>query len=508
MQRPVLTAEKHNFDAWGQVIVGVTLLCGFVAVVAAKKPVLLLALPLAIPAALAAVLRPALFTLLAAGLFYINAPAVAVRFHGLPMIIGAAVVPMLLAIPIAHGWLLRRAPMVIDPIFLLGVLFLLVQLVASLFSNDRAVSLAEVRETATEGLLLYFLVFNAVRSAAALRHAIWALLVAGAAMGGLCCFQYATKTYDKDYGGFAQQESLGFFTGDSGLEGQVRQQRLAGPIGEKNRFAQIMLMLIPLGLFRIWNERRAELRILAMATTALTGLGLLLTFSRAAAFGFAAMLAVMMALRYITSRQVLGMMLGMALLLLMLPQYLTRLASLGAVFNNSHEISLDNADGSIRGRLTEAVAALYMFADHPWTGVGPGMYRYHFQHYAEIVGTDIRGAKVHEELRQPHVLYFGLAAELGLPGLIAFVLLNLSLLLRLNSVRRATVIAGRPDLGGLVAGFMLSMIGYLSTSVFLHLAYARYFWFMTALASAACAVVASQLPQSSARSSAQHQRPR
>jgi O-antigen ligase len=493
-----VTVQVDDFAIRRWVLVGILALLGVIALLAAKKPLLLLAVPLAIPALYAATVRPAVFTLLALGLLYTNAPVVAIRFHGVPMMVGMAIVPLLLAVPIGHRWLFQQRPVAFDPVFQLGALFLMAQLVATVFSNDRNASMVVIRETVAEGLVLYLLVFNAVRSTAVLRQVIWVLLLTGAAIGGLCVFQYATKTYDHDYGGFAQQESIGFFTNDTSLEGQVRQPRLGGPIGEKNRFAQNMLMLVPLGLFRFWNERTPWLRGIAAAATALVSLGLMLAFSRAAAFGFVAMLGVMISLKYIRVRQSMAIVAGVAVLLLLLPQYLTRLSSLGAVINKSSEISLDEADGSIKGRLTEAMAAVYMFADRPWTGVGPGMYRYHFQHYAEIVGTDIRGAKVHEELRQPHVLYLGLAAELGLPGIVTFLLLVTVLLARLEQARRASLSAGRPDLAALPAGFLLAMICYLTTSLFLHLAYVRYFWLITALASAACAIVAHELSKAAA----------
>jgi putative inorganic carbon (HCO3(-)) transporter len=100
---------------------------------------------------------------------------------------------------------------------------------------------------------------------------------------------------------------------------------------------------------------------------------------------------------------------------------------------------------------------------------------------------------VKEELRQPHVLYLGLAAELGLPGLVAFLLLVGTVLIRLDRVRRASLALGRTDLAWLVAGYLLAVVAYLATGLFLHLSYVRYFWLMIALASAASAVAASEL---------------
>jgi O-antigen ligase len=319
------------------------------------------------------------------------------------------------------------------------------------------------------------------------------MLLAGALMGGLCAWQYATKTYDSNYGGFAQvEENPGFFTGEGG-QGQ-RQRRLAGPLGSQNRFAQILLMLIPLGLTRFWTEPQRAMRLAAVGATLLISLGLLLTFSRGAAVGALIILGVMIFMRLVSGRQLMAIVAGVGILLLLMPQYLTRLASLGAVAGAQRsEGTLAAADGSLRSRAAEALAAVYMIADHPWTGVGPGMYPHHFQKYGERVGTDVAGVKLKEELRQPHVLYLGVAAELGLPGLLVLLAILFAALLRLERARRASLLAGKPELALLAMGFLLALVGYMGTGLFLHLSYVRYFWLIVALASAAAAVVEREL---------------
>jgi hypothetical protein len=472
------------------------------AVLAVKKPLLLLALPLAIPALGAVFVWPNFYTLLAIGLVYLNVPVVAVRFHGAPMVVGM-MIPMLLVIPIVHRWLFQRQAVKVDVVFQLATLFVLVKLFATLFSDNREASLRDIGEMMSEGLLFYLLVFNAVQSPAVLRQVVWVLLLCGAAMGALCFLQHATKTYHKNYGGFARiEDQRGFFTEDTDLEGQIRQQRLSGPIGTQNRFAQIMLMLAPLGMFRIWGETNARLRIVAAGATALVILGLMLAFSRGATVAFGIMFVGMIVLRYISARQCLAVLVGLCLLLVAMPQYLTRMASLGALV--SAKSNLGAADGSARSRTAEALSALYMFAEHPWTGVGPGMFRYHFQDYAEIVGTDVSEVKVQEELRQAHSLYLEVISELGIPGIAVFLLFVTVLLVRLERARRASLIAGRADLAFLVAGFLFAMVAYLGTGLFLHFACVRYFWLMTALASAATAIVTNELSTANSNRNSAH----
>ena len=41
----------------------------------------------------------------------------------------------------------------------------------------------------------------------------------------------------------------------------------------------------------------------------------------------------------------------------------------------------------------------------------------------------------------------------------------------------------------MAAGFMLALVGYLASGLFLHLSYARYYWLVLALAGAAASVI-------------------
>ena len=115
-----------------------------------------------------------------------------------------------------------------------------------------------------EGIGLYFLIINTIRSVDTLRWVVWVLLAVGTFLGVLSFYQDATKTYDNNYGGFAQMSDALIDSG-SGVTGADLQPRLAGPIGEKNRYAQIMLMLVPLGLFWAISARRRLPKILAIA---------------------------------------------------------------------------------------------------------------------------------------------------------------------------------------------------------------------------------------------------
>lgn len=457
------------------------LLCG-IGIFTGFHELMLLAGILAIPVGLVLLAWPDVATLGVLFVLYTNAAVVAVRFHGVPYAVGLCV-PLLLAVPVARYVIGSREKIVFTPTLPLVALFVLAQLYSSMFSANPDLSMNVLTGSLVEGLGLFFLLTNVVRTPRLLRLATWVLLAAGAFMGGLSAIQQATGNYDKNYGGFAQMSNAEFETGEQDPE-MAHQRRLAGPLGDQNRYAQIMLMLIPLGMFLSWGESDRRLRYVAMVATGLTAVGLCLAFSRGAAVAFVLMLLTMVLLRYITWRQFLTVGLGLGLVAVVVPQYGARLVSLEKLAEAVDEdgAGINAADGAVRSRYTEMMAAFLMFNDHPFTGVGPGMYPVNYRPYAERVAISVK-----ETARQPHTLLLGIAAELGLPGLIAFSTMILASLLALARARRMCL-TDAPEQAHIVAGFMLAIVGYMATALFLHFAYVRYFWLMLALAEAAAVI--------------------
>jgi putative inorganic carbon (hco3(-)) transporter len=326
---------------------------------------------------------------------------------------------------------------------------------------------------------LYFLIINTIRSPKLLNQVVWSLLVGGALIGGLSLYQQLTGTFDNPYWGYAQVIGNPFTTGET-LQGNLTQYRVSGPIGEKNRYAQVMLMLVPVGLFRAWGERSKKLRLVAYILTGLIFIGANLAFSRGAQVGFLLLIVVMTIMRYIKVRQVLVILLGLVLLLVAFPQNSVRFTSLGALFSSREEGGLQSADGAIRGRATEMLVALYVFLDHPVFGVGPGMIGYEMAEYSKAIG--LRNIT---STRESHSLYLGEAAETGAVGLITLMIIFFYTLHRLAEARTYWLQKDQVNLANLCTGFFLSIISYMTTAIFLHMSYIRYLWLIMALAAVA-----------------------
>jgi O-antigen ligase len=445
--------------------------------IAANQPLLAVAGVVAALAAVAVGMRPEVAVLIVVALIYSNAPVVVVEFHNVPLALAASV-PMILAAPLAYDLLVRRQKIVLTPAMPWIAMLLVVEILSTITARDTADATDELSTFFSEGVVLYLLVTNTIRSVAVLRAVVWTLLLVGAFLGALSLYQQLTETYNNYYFGFAQTEAAATGVTETGLA------RLAGPIGEKNRYAQIMLMLVPLGVMMFAGERTRWLRLAAIGTAGLAAIAAALTFSRGAAVAAGIILVAMVALRYLRVSQLVVALALMALVLVAVPAYGARLTSLvdvGALF--SDEPAPSETDNSFLSRATENLTALQVFADHPVLGVGPGQFPNYYRDYADEIGISVRAAD-----REAHNLYLGIAAETGILGLVAFFGAIGATFVQLARARRRALPL-RPDLAAMAAGFMLALVGYLASGLFLHLAYARYFWLVLALAGATATVV-------------------
>ena len=464
--------------------IALAFLCaGLIAVGAVMEgqPLVALAAVLAVPAAVSVLARPDATIPVVLFLIYSNAMVVAVHFHGVPSI-AAMLAPAPLIIPLLYNIVLLRQRIVLGPALPWILAFVGWQLLSAMFSRAPDQAIEGVMSTVFEGLLMYVLITNVVRSSRILRTSVWALIAAGTFMGGISVYQQTTRSFDSDLGGFGQlSDGAGFQVAEG--HGTVIQQRLSGPIGEKNRYAQVMLMLIPLALSRFWIERNFGLRSVAMVSAMLIAMGCALTFSRSGAIAFVLMSMVGLALKFVSPKQVGLLGIGGLVLLLAVPQYRTRLATVPTalgIFGASS--TQEEPDGAIRGRVTEMLAAARMAIDHPVFGVGPDMSGEYTREYGQVGGL-----RALEGPRQTHCMFLEIPAETGLPGMMLFLsMLGATILSLLRT--RSQIIDSDRELEQTVSAFLLALTGYLVMGIFLHMSYVRYFWLMLSMSDAATCV--------------------
>lgn len=439
---------------------------------------------------IAIILYPDVATLATIAILYSNAAVIMVKFHGVPAF-AAAFVPLLLVVPLARDLIVRRMPVVAPPQMAWMVVLLFIHIFSALFSIDLVRSWDAVTIFIFEGIGLYFLLINVIRTPAMLRNVTWVLLVVGTLITIPSILQVAAGAYSNDYFGFAQAANATIGPADPFALVNDAQRRVTGPIGEVNRYAQILLMLVPLGIFRFTGERRRVLRLAAAGMTAIITFGVILTFSRGAAVGLIAVVGALAVLRMIKLRYVAAIVLASAVVLAALPQYAERVASLSEIGAFAGDnVNRGTVGGSFLSRLTETTSAALVAIDHPLVGVGPDMFPIYYEQYAKKVGLLVRN----DATREAHDLYVGIAAELGIPGLIVFLVICVLTLRMLLQARRRSI-DRRPDLEQLTTPYLLALMTYAVTGLFLHLSFTRYFFLMLAVATAAAVITLREMDE-------------
>ena len=439
-------------------------------------------------------LKPDIITYFITFYIYANLAVVAKYFYGVPHNLAASIT-LLLCIPMAHYLIRRREAFIINHAFLLMLGFLVVQLASSLFAKDMRIAGNAIGNFVLEGLVLYLLIINVIRNLETLRRVLWSLMLVGSLLGALSLYQAVTQSYENQFGGFATTKLIEPRRQQprSGAPPVARRSRRAqgSIIGGPNRYAQIMLVLFPLGLFLLWTERSRWLRLSAATACFFILWGVLLSFSRGGFVTLVLLVLLLVGLRYIRPAQIL---IAVSVLLLLValaaPRYFERIGSIAGVQGLYSQDASVKPDGSTRGRLTEMLAALLVFVDYPILGVGPGQYSPLYSHKYHL-NPDIAFRHL-PTTRRAHSLYLELAAETGLVGLTTFMAIVLWTMVRLWHARRAWH-ASHAALANLATAFWLSLFAYLASGTFLHLAYQRYYWFLLALAGATLHILSGHI---------------
>ncbi len=411
---------------------------------------------------------------LAVAVLWSNAAVLVAADVGAPPQVGLLPQVLLAALVVGRAYVHQRG-IISTPAFRALLLHGVALTIAALAALDSAPVLGSLQTFLIEGPILWFLVINAIDDRVRLERAMAALVVASALLGGLSLLQYATDTYDNDYFGFAQVDENRILL----LESDVgATPRLSGPLGEQNRYAQLLLVVVPVG---VALSRRRGLRGPAYsAAVLLVVTGIVLTASRGAALALGVTFLAMVALRLVNRRALVVVAVTALVGLVVLPSYRERVTSSFDALSGVDDT--EEVDGSTLSRITENVAAVNMFNDHFVTGVGPDGYPRQYERYAERIGLNVK-----DEARRPHNLYLGIAAELGILGLSTFLATVGFVLVRL--FRAWAAARDDPQLAAIASGFIAAIAAYLVSGIFLHLAFERYLWMLLALADAAARIV-------------------
>lgn len=307
-------------------------------------------------------------------------------------------------------------------------------------------------------LVVFWLLCNLVTTLARLKLIAWALT--------LMSVPLAVTGIRNFLGGVFMQEAAG--------HGTTRIAGYEAPLtGNPNDLALMLNMILPLGIGLLLGTRKPAVRTLLLAVIGLAAIAVITTFSRAG-FLFLAM-TFGAYLRALLKRGERSWACGMCVLALAAapffpPSYIERLSTIA-------EIESDPT-GSAQNRWADSIAAVRYTLRNPLIGAGVGM--------NTLAMNEARG----NAWVEVHNVYLEHAVELGLPGLILFVMLLKGCLSGIGAVQRQS--AQRPELMELFClaeGIRISLLGFVVAAFFHPVAYHFYFYYFAGLAVAAKAVL-------------------
>ena len=302
-----------------------------------------------------------------------------------------------------------------------------------------------------KALAIFWLLANVVTTAHRLRLVAMSLLLCTIPLAGTALKNFMTGKF---HGGVAPAERIIGY--QSGLS------------SNPNDLALMLNLVIPLGVALFLSNKKAIVRIFCLLVIAFAIVGVILTFSRGGFLGLATTGTVYFTklIRRPGSDRNWAfalLLVGMLLLPLLPSNYLGRIATMT-------DIETDPT-GSAQERWGDNVVAMRFIIAHPIVGAGLGM--------DVLALNEERGPR----WLRIHNVYLEYAVDLGLPGLVLFLLVLYGAFSTVRAARRRA--ASEPALRDLFLvneGLEVSLIVFAIVGFFHPAAYNFYFYYIAGLA--------------------------
>jgi putative inorganic carbon (hco3(-)) transporter len=347
--------------------------------------------------------------------------------------------------------------------------YYMIVIASFLVASDKDRAMTEITDLGKDMVIVYCILF-ALRHSRTWKHTNWLIFFTTTALCLLSVYQLVTNNFEQNFFRLASIQM------DQALSTSST-ARVGGPINAPNLWAQVLVAVSTLVVFRIFHEKQMGLKLVAVLMLGIMLYIVLNTYSRGAYLVIAINAALLLFMFRKRFNPILPLA-GAIILVLAIPflpvTYRDRFTSLFVVTAENGIYQ----DTSLRGRSSEMLTGLAMFAEHPILGVGTGNYPANYQRYAQLIGIEFRA-----EARDPHSLYVQLLAETGILGTVTFLGMAFFLFDALN--KACTAIEKSPRLADWlpwISSYRFAILSYLLTSIFLHNAYIRYLWILIAMA--------------------------
>jgi O-antigen ligase len=310
-------------------------------------------------------------------------------------------------------------------------------------------SVETLRDQYLKSLIIFWLLCNVVVSLSRFRQIAWVLSLLTLPLSLTGVTNYVTGKFITA-SGFAVQRISGY---DAGLT------------SNPNDLALMLNLILPLSVALLLTETRTHRRflLLAIITCSIAAIGL--TFSRGG-FVTLASISLMYVWRFRRRPErrwvYAALVLAFAAIPFLAGGYFERISTIG-------NVSADQT-GSSEARWRDSLAALRFIAKHPVIGAGIGSDQEALNQERGPTWSNIHNA------------YLQYGVDLGIPGLVLFLLMLFGLLGRLREVRRRAAAAGaHGHLFYFAEGVEVALWAFAIAALFHPVAYNFYFYYMAGI---------------------------
>ncbi len=467
-RRTVASAAQRRWIQIALITLGVAVvLAGAVTIGSTKLGLVFVVGLYAIIAGIMIAVRPSIGVYILAAFVYLNFSDILEVQFGIASI-NKVLVGLVFVSALANRLVIQKKSFIFRRTELLVLIYCLVLLFSTFVAEDRSRAQTGAVD-ALKDFIIMLIVVQVCDNEQSWRNLRWTILFSAAFVATLSAYQVLSKDTSNDFFGLANAPTHEITAGFDST-------RVTGPLSDPNYYGQILLMIMPIGIYGIITEKRTLQRLLYLGTTSVIMLTTIFTYSRGAFIALVVMGVMIVHERKLNPyRIVVGVVIIIALLYPFLPQgYLDRLLTLSDVLPQDTTMQTEK---SFKGRSSEMIIAIQMFANHPLLGIGYLNYENHYADYNAVLGLDDRAGA-----REAHDLYLEVLSETGVVGFISFIGLLIGVFVGIHRAMRQFRLVGREDLVPLMAAIEAGLVSYLATSIFLHGAYIRYLWLLVAVA--------------------------
>lgn len=362
---------------------------------------------------------------------------------------------------------LRPQTAALQPVVIALAMYALVVFSTSIWARDARM----VDETVSEivkALFIAVLAASLAPSRTALQRAMTALIAAATVLSATSVVQITTGRFTGAFFGLVTPQVGTMYEHLMGT-------RAAGPPNsDPNFYARILVIVIPLAVAYALIERTVARRLAYAAAALIITAGTLVTYSRGAMLAMFVMGVLLLIGLRIPVKQMAFVAAAGVIALIVLPSNITRRMLTIETLMPDYAATAVDYDSSVEKRKLLVAASLAMFESHPVAGVGAGNYGRLYPRYANDIGSPWIDYHPPGTKEHPHGLYFEIASETGLLGLITFAAVIVTAFLALRRARRAFEGRGDRELAVVAVTVGVAIASYLVASVFLHETHLRY----------------------------------